>query len=335
MDFSDVGTIVAGVLGAGGSLFFIITYIAFPEERTQARRLIWYLSICDLVQAVFCALHTLLSNTNTHWGCLTVGAAMHFAMASSATWTTCIAIFVYLTVSNPGGPVSNRVITTLGMLSWGLPLLTVACTMLAVSSINGELSYMYKGVCLSPVHPGTKETMYHWLAYRMPLVMCFITTMVMYFKARQKTLQIRWVLSSLCNYSSPMTHGFDLRGVALKFTFVPVVFLLTRGWGTLLSTIRSISSEDNWCPHCDRVVFALDASQGFFNFIFFVIGTKQVRERWMKAFEDPSKMPLQNDGLLEIEPQDNVYNHSFRSDDEAYRPTQPFVDAACLSQFKV
>jgi len=328
----------AGGLGVVGSLFFIISYFVFRTDQTQARRLICQLSICDLIQAVFCTMNILYADTTTPEGCLYVGAPLHFSTLASALWTASIGIFVCRTVSTPGVPVDEGLLRRFEWVSWGVPIAVVLATLAVTTHQEGAPSYMSRGVCLSPVHPAGSEIPYHWLSYRIPLIGCFTVTLIMYFRARSSTLRIHWVLKTLV-YSSPRHPVQSLRGVAWKFMFVPIVFLFTRGWGTLLSAAVFFLGRDwgpaaYYLPFLETAIFSMDAAQGFINFAFFALGTKQVRDQWVHWLSPFAGSRRVSDPRLLLSPTRPPYEGPRHSPSGA-RPTQPLIDAAALSQFRV
>eukprot|EP00667_Euglena_gracilis_P015350 EG_transcript_15971 len=325
---------VAGLLGAVGSLAYLVTYLLFHGGNTQTRRLVFQLALCDLLQAAFCVLSVAPFNDPTNpRDCLRFGLPLHFALLASAVWTAAVALFTHRVVSHPGELVDEWTVALFELSSWGLAILTVGTTFIYVSTLGNDPSYMAGGVCLSPAHPCTApDAPALWALYRLPLLGCGAVVWWQYAAAREKAQHIEWTLKSLTGGSSAGEPPRDLHGVAFKFRCLPLVFLLTRGGSTALAFVCGpLGQADRlmgWQREAEAAVLALEAAQGLFNGLAFVLFTRHVRRRCCGCAG--RRLQERADLLPPLRRGRDPLNAGGSS-----QATKPFTDAAALSEFRV
>lgn len=86
------------VLSALGSGLLMATHALWPELRNQARRLLLFLSLADLLSAASYFYGVLQDFKDSSWDCVLQGALSTFANTSSFFWTVAIALYLYLSI---------------------------------------------------------------------------------------------------------------------------------------------------------------------------------------------------------------------------------------------
>ncbi|XP_039697927.1 solute carrier family 2, facilitated glucose transporter member 5 isoform X3 [Pteropus medius] len=86
------------VLSALGSGLLVATHALWPDLRSQARRLLLFLSLADLLSAASYFYGVLQDFTGPSWDCVLQGALSTFANTSSFFWTVAIALYLYLSI---------------------------------------------------------------------------------------------------------------------------------------------------------------------------------------------------------------------------------------------
>lgn len=86
------------VLSALGSSLLVATHALWPDLRSQARRLLLFLSLADLLSAASYFYGVLQDFAVSSWDCVLQGALSTFANTSSFFWTVAIALYLYLSI---------------------------------------------------------------------------------------------------------------------------------------------------------------------------------------------------------------------------------------------
>eukprot|EP01133_Synstelium_polycarpum_P019135 gene19135-22916_t len=108
----------SSALGSLGALFIIITYVLFRDIRSFASKLIFYLSISDLM----CAISYLPFGRSSRIACDLQGMGLLFFLTSSYFWTACISISLFLVFFTTQHDL-NYLMKYYHYISWGFPLL--------------------------------------------------------------------------------------------------------------------------------------------------------------------------------------------------------------------
>ena len=121
-------TCVLSVLGAG---LIILTYVAFRDLRTTARKLLVNLSIADIVVAVshFVGLFTnyerFLYNGNSgnmDVGCAVQGAFTMYSSIASILWTIAVALYMFTVIILRKPTTAKRTVPVYFLVCWGVPV---------------------------------------------------------------------------------------------------------------------------------------------------------------------------------------------------------------------
>eukprot|EP01012_Entosiphon_sulcatum_P024129 TRINITY_DN29301_c0_g1_i1.p3 TRINITY_DN29301_c0_g1~~TRINITY_DN29301_c0_g1_i1.p3 ORF type:complete len:285 (+),score=60.86 TRINITY_DN29301_c0_g1_i1:61-915(+) len=259
--------VVFGTLGAVGALLLILTYALFPELRNANRKLLLYLSIADLLQALFFCVYlgdllTIPAVCRVH---TIVGVV---AAAASFCWTVSISIHVVLvTILRRDSP-----IRAFQVVSWGLPVL------LAVRYLNpfAELEFRWPFdanrigwfVCVATRGSEAYE-------YSIPLALSWLITLVCY------TLSL-WNLRRF----QPVAEGATDE-LALKFRLIPLLFIVQRAVSLFALTYEAVAemagladpAPPMWTLYTRAV---LDPVQGMLNALLFGYMSPSVRRRWLE-----------------------------------------------------
>ena len=112
----------ASVLSFLGSGMIITCYICFSDLRKFAFKLVFYLSICDVLASISGFIQPVNSSGELNCGlCLTQAWILSIFELASVLWTACICHCLYQAVIHRESDV-HRFERWYHMLSWGLPL---------------------------------------------------------------------------------------------------------------------------------------------------------------------------------------------------------------------
>eukprot|EP00667_Euglena_gracilis_P012790 EG_transcript_13147 len=258
--------IISGTLGCMGSLVVILTHFLLPSMRTQSRKLLVWLSLCDLGQGLFFAgfLGDRLQDPRV---CLAHHLLGVFSAASSFWWTACIAVYVFFTLYNapyhPFCQSSDRFTWMFHVISWGYPLALV------LPYRFYQLRFEYPQAagrdgwfpCIEPT-----QAKLFW-EYEFPLMLCWSLTVLFYTLAVFQLRKMR----------APPMSPYEVSQVRAIFVYVPIVFVLLRVGGLAALVMKFwFGGAPLWLMYVRAVG---DPSQGFFNAIAFVAMTPTVRAR--------------------------------------------------------
>lgn len=107
------------VLSALGSGLLVATHALWPDLRSQARRLLLFLSLADLLSAASYFYGVLQDFTGPSWDCVLQGALSTFANTSSFFWTVAIALYLYLSIVRAvRGPRAGHLLWAFHVVRW-------------------------------------------------------------------------------------------------------------------------------------------------------------------------------------------------------------------------
>lgn len=268
----------SGFLGGAGALFFIISYIAFPDLRTKSRQLLLFLSLADFGQAL--RFLTLRFDWSSPSACTCQSLFGIWVATASFFWTACISVYVYIVVKNP-----NKLFPTWGYrlfhaVSWGYP--TVFClTVLAVNptvTVGSDVPWCF----LDP----RSHVAWRVIGYAMPLLACWVITASMYVMASWHIDQGTHFIPHTSDRNSP--HEAEMRELQTKFKLIPCVFIILRVWDAAYhaytAIFQTVAPLSGW--YLQLMVFG-DASQGLFNCLIFICLTRKIRSRMFANFSLP------------------------------------------------
>eukprot|EP01010_Urceolus_cornutus_P000624 NODE_1141_length_1083_cov_350.205029_g872_i0.p1 GENE.NODE_1141_length_1083_cov_350.205029_g872_i0~~NODE_1141_length_1083_cov_350.205029_g872_i0.p1 ORF type:complete len:338 (+),score=37.24 NODE_1141_length_1083_cov_350.205029_g872_i0:60-1016(+) len=272
----DLLFVFSGVLGGLGSLLLIATHLFYPSLRTPSRRLLLYLSVCDLGQGLFFSayLGPWMRDANV---CYTHHLFGIFVASASFWWTLCIAMYVCLIIykNEFTTRMTNTVFTVFHLVSWGLPALSLLPYVLhplpqVVWPQSGGAAGWFP--C---VQTDEQRVLFEYFA---PLLICWFGTVVLYSAAH---FGMPTYTHQLYIHPAAVRSQSELR---TKFLLIPVTFLLLRVWGLLylvgLNTGVVPPERLQWLMYLRAVG---DPSQGFWNAILFVVMSPSVRKEMRRT----------------------------------------------------
>jgi len=158
-----------------GTLFIIVSYLAFKEIRQFHLRLIFFLAIADFMTSiVFIAnLHSDISN---HVTCNILAAALEFSELASAIWSFCIA-FVLDQVIRLSNYRIEQFEKWFHIVAWGIPGIIAV-----VSWLQGIFIDTGFWCWISDYNRG----LYRWLYFYAPLVAILFYVVAVYFLISRK-----------------------------------------------------------------------------------------------------------------------------------------------------
>lgn len=131
--------VFSGILGVLGSLVVILTHVLLPSMRTHSRKLLVWLSVCDLGQGLFFSVY-LGDWLQDPTVCLVHHMFGVFTAAGSFWWTSCIASYVFFTLYAPQRKCESYT-WLFHVVSWGYPIAVL------IPYRFYEIRYQYPQVC--------------------------------------------------------------------------------------------------------------------------------------------------------------------------------------------
>lgn len=129
-------------LSIAGCLLMLATFLLFPDLRVTSRRLLCYLSLADLLTAVFNMVGVLSSREDLEHTdaagkpspttlCIVQSYVNTFSSMASFFWTVAIALYLYLSLArnNPLG--AERSVPWLHIFSWIVPAFATTAALLS------------------------------------------------------------------------------------------------------------------------------------------------------------------------------------------------------------
>ena len=119
------------VLSVLGAILIILTYVAFRDLRTTARKLLVNLSIADIVVAVshFVGLFTNYerflydgNEKNTDVGCSVQAAFTMYSSIASILWTIAVALYMFTVIILRKPTAAKRTVPVYFLVCWGVPV---------------------------------------------------------------------------------------------------------------------------------------------------------------------------------------------------------------------
>ena len=134
------------LLSMAGSLLIIFTFLAWPDIRTEPRKILLYLSIADFIAAAS-YLHGVIQDFNENSrDCIIQSALSTFSNVSSFFWTMSLAVYLYVTIVKVDKDRADRLLWLFHLISWGIPSVIVICAV-STGGLGYDESYISVGWC--------------------------------------------------------------------------------------------------------------------------------------------------------------------------------------------
>ena len=130
-NLNKIFTTTAASLSLIGALLIIITFIMWPDLRTNSRRMIMFISIGDFSVALFNIIG-IYNPSSDNEICRMQSLVTNVAILSSFMWTLNLSFYFYLTICRKiSAEYERRIMQLLHLIGWGIPILigTIAFTM--------------------------------------------------------------------------------------------------------------------------------------------------------------------------------------------------------------
>eukprot|EP01103_Thecamoeba_quadrilineata_P017058 TRINITY_DN5907_c0_g1_i2.p1 TRINITY_DN5907_c0_g1~~TRINITY_DN5907_c0_g1_i2.p1 ORF type:complete len:333 (-),score=7.23 TRINITY_DN5907_c0_g1_i2:141-1139(-) len=128
---------VSSILGILGSLFIAVNYLLWPQSRSFGTTLMFWLSIADLMNAIF---WLPFWSTSSYQTCIVQASMIQYCLVCSFLWATCISFTMYRTFASDNAQV-EQYSTTYHIISWILP---IPLTIFPLTSQHYERVYCIK-----------------------------------------------------------------------------------------------------------------------------------------------------------------------------------------------
>lgn len=276
-----VVTLSAGLSLCGASVI-IGTFIAWEDFRSVSRKILVYISIADFLIAAgnllgFWIHHAQLSSKNDFFDKLCEGQSFVTTTASlwSFFWTVYLAIFLYMVVVKKQRMIAEKSMTIFHFFAWGIPLALVG-TALGFQKLSTRPDSIYtSGWCWVPPDLGSSDqALWILVLGKAWEIAAYVLIFVFYFTLKYHIRKVLYNTGHLQSQNS-VENAWKAEK---RLTFVPVVFVLLRIWGTIrffLYTYGGLIRSSGFT----RVLLYLhgigDNSQGSANFLLFCLFTER------------------------------------------------------------
>jgi len=272
----------AGSLSILGALIIITTFVMWPDLRTNSRRIIVFISIGDLFVAIsnIIGLYTTSADDAT---CNIQATLNIMAILSSFFWTTYLSCYFYLTICKKiSTQMESGMMLFFHATAWGIPLLLAAIAF-GFKAVGNSQDLVSSGWCwIKYKQLWWKVVLWMCIAGKGWEILAYISITVFYVLVK---LQIRREVNT---GFAPGSYFLTLKSIEVvkradrKLTFIPVVFILLRIWGTV-RFFRLLAHHPHRPPVREWLLILHgvgDSSQGFANFILFCLFTDKIRKKF-------------------------------------------------------
>ncbi|EDO41175.1 predicted protein, partial [Nematostella vectensis] len=280
-------TSISASLSMFGALVIILTYFAWKDIRTVSRQILVFISIADFLTAfgnMMSALWRERSDSDTP--CVVQSFITTCSSLWSFFWTTFLALFLNVMIVKRRPVLAEKAMFLFHLFAWGLPLvITITAATWKGNKINGT---SYRGVLGNSKDQGSAG--WCWIRHDLPKKE-IVTWMLVTGKAWEIAAYILITLLYFIlkyyihqEHFTPESYLEAAMRADRKLTFVPVIFLLLRIWGTtrfLLYAFGDTTHNETWMVYLQGIG---DSGQGFANFLLFCCLTERFKTRLWKAF---------------------------------------------------
>ncbi|KAJ7336573.1 Basement membrane-specific heparan sulfate proteoglycan core protein [Desmophyllum pertusum] len=203
----------------------------WPDLRTNSRQMIVFISIGDFLVAGSNIIGLYAKQMCNIQATINIAAVL-----SSFFWTVYLSVYFYLTICKQISMWSERLAMYLfHITAWGIPL-AIAIAAYVEGAVGSSEDYVSSGWCwIKYTHSGKRWKMVLWMciAGKGWEILAYIAITVFYVLVKfhiRRELKMGFV---------PGSHFLTQRSVEVakraeyKLTFIPVVFILLRIWGTI------------------------------------------------------------------------------------------------------
>ncbi|XP_001636737.2 G-protein coupled receptor 157 isoform X1 [Nematostella vectensis] len=325
-------TTTAGSLSIFGTLVIFLTFYIWKDLRTASRKILVYISIGDFLTALVnisglwlsATLYNKVTDSKHDHGmyidlCTAEGFVNIAAIISSFFWTFYLSVYLYLAVCKGLESSTERIVLRVfHVTAWGIPLV-IACLALALNNV-GPLVYPNKvsdGWCwvkTGSKNPNPNEIAWMFIAGKGWEILAYIGITAFYIRVK---VHLRQQVYS-CQGAPFLTMGSieAARKADRKFTFIPVIFILLRMWGTIRFFLY-ISGQGHPEYEWLRILHGIgDSSQGFANFVIFCVFTEKMGSHfkyWFSKIFPCCSKPMESSAHVGYESTNILTDHSYET----------------------
>ena len=174
-----------------GSLFIIFSYFKFKRLRKFAFKLIFYLSISDLIFSISTFLITNNASEMSPHFCAFQGFSLYYSSISTVFWTSCIAFSLQRVVTSNNREIERkeRIFCVIGfVLPACFAVIPLCFGAYGPSSFLTDTKNRWCGIARKINASGDIEAqgiILDWIFRFVPIMMCFFFNMYMYLKVRR------------------------------------------------------------------------------------------------------------------------------------------------------
>ncbi|XP_067037983.1 G-protein coupled receptor 157-like isoform X1 [Acropora muricata] len=263
-----------------GAVIIVVTFIVYPDIRTNSRRIIVYISISDF--SVACLNTVGLYNPATSDSKLTCklqATLTVVAVLSSFLWTVNLSLYFYMTICKKiSTAAEKRMMTLFHVTAWGFPI-TIAVFAYGLHGVGYTRDMVSSGWCwISTDKPWWQVVLWMSLTGKAWEISAYIVISVLFALVKQE----------MARGLIPRRHLLTPKALEVvkkadrKFKFIPIVFILLRIWGTI-RFFRFLAYHPEDPPLLKWLVVLHgvgDNSQGFANFVLFCLFTDKIKEKF-------------------------------------------------------
>ncbi|KAL5005404.1 hypothetical protein ScPMuIL_018860 [Solemya velum] len=277
-------TSLSSVLSIGGGVSIILVYRKFVDLQTPLRKLFALLSLADVLTAtgnILGVMWYMYGDRDYLILCKLQSALTVFSSISSFLWTVIIGVCLLFTIVIFNPSFAPTYMKVFHIISWSLPAV-IAVLALSMDVLGYDESLHQASWCW--IDPRVENALFwQFFTGKFWEIVAYIATLILYTKVKVYL----WKRSR----TNLATKGHASSSSALheanrKLTFVPLVFIVLRIWGTLRFLLGSFAHEYASSPAGSWIVPLQgigDSAQGFANFILYCFFTEKIRNRLLPS----------------------------------------------------
>ncbi|KAK0057973.1 G-protein coupled receptor 157 [Biomphalaria pfeifferi] len=276
-------TLLVSIMSILGCFVILIVHWLCPDLRTSGRNMLVHLTIADLLTAIGNVFGvtwylTLESLDYTMVYCYFHSALTIMSSIASFLWTVVIAWFVFRILISMQFSFSKRqkgYTILLPIVCWGVPAV-IALSAVGLNVLGYDHNLSQASWCW--INPENEHAlMWMFISGKAWELGTCISTFCLYGAVKILLFQQAKKRSTLTSRTDRRTEKANI-----KLTFVPIVFLVIRIWGTIRFLIGCYAHEFASSSAADWITIlqgAGDSAQGFANFVMYIFTTKKIRHR--------------------------------------------------------
>ena len=292
-----------------GSLFIIISYIKFKRLRKFAFKLIFYLSISDLIFSIstFLVVND-AEDVNEHF-CAFQGFALYYSSLSTIFWTSCIAYSLQKVVTTGDRSIEKKE-KLLCFIAFILPIPLAAIPLFTdhygPSSFLTDTHNRWCGILRKGKYGsndnGNEGVILDWVIRFIPILLCFCFNTYMYLRVKQffAHLDFRTDLMDIIKTKIKYFPLIPIFCWSLEIVFRIIEMIYINGYPHIINHGYIV-----WLDYFDSI---LEKSHGLLNALLYGC-THYVKQEWKNYAKRRNSLEEENPGSETL----NSENNSFRT----------------------